>query len=180
MKLSYAKMKSGFPLLTNLPIFDFSNQNQANDKTETFTFSKRVRITIRNGRKKISLDTTQRSGQCEHFYFPLKVTSANLFPTIPLAAFPPSSSAESQLTLSSATIPEDREISSSNWLKGEYCFSQIKNFFKSLVSRVCHDFDKELYWSDDSSVTSAKASTVPSPEDFPAWCKSNALRRHQP
>ncbi|GBL90432.1 hypothetical protein AVEN_178859-1 [Araneus ventricosus] len=32
---------------------------------------------------------------------------------------------------------------SSNWLKGECCFSQIKNFFKSLVSRVCHDFDEE-------------------------------------
>ncbi|GBO44737.1 hypothetical protein AVEN_186450-1 [Araneus ventricosus] len=94
--------------------------------------------------------------------------------------FSPSSSAESQLTLSSATIPEDREMSSSDWLKGECCFSQIKHFFKSLVSRVyCHDFSKEMYWSEDSSVTSAKASTVPSPEDFPAWCKSNALRRHQ-
>ncbi|GBM45884.1 hypothetical protein AVEN_211957-1 [Araneus ventricosus] len=107
---------------------------------------------------------------------PFKVTSANLFPTIPLAAFSPSSSVESKLTLSSATIPEDRKMSSSYWLKGECCFSQIKNFFKSLV---CHDFDKEMYWSEDSSVTSAKASTVPSPEDFPAWCKSNALRRHQ-
>ncbi|GBO00101.1 hypothetical protein AVEN_105564-1 [Araneus ventricosus] len=105
--------------------------------------------------------------------FLFKVTSANLFPTIPLAAFSISSSAESQLTLSPATIPEDKEM------KGECCFSQIKYFFKTLVSRVCHDFDKEMYWSEDSSVTSAKASTVPSPEDFPAWCKSNALRRHQ-
>ncbi|GBM01014.1 hypothetical protein AVEN_55525-1 [Araneus ventricosus] len=107
--------------------------------------------------------------------FLFKVTSANLFPKIPLAAFSPSSSAESQLTLSSATISENREMSSSDWLKGECCFSQIKNFCKSLVSRVCHDFDKEMYWSEDSSVTSAKVSTVPSPEDFPAWCKSNAL-----
>ncbi|GBM19348.1 hypothetical protein AVEN_195985-1 [Araneus ventricosus] len=102
-----------------------------------------------------------------------------VFPRFPLAAFSPSSSAESQLTLSSATIPEDREMSSSDWLKGKCCFSQIKNFFKSLVSRVCHDFSKEMYWSEDSSVTSAKAPAVPSPEDFPAWCKSNALRRHQ-
>ncbi|GBL87634.1 hypothetical protein AVEN_165232-1 [Araneus ventricosus] len=66
--------------------------------------------------------------------FLFKVTSANLFPTIHLTAFSPSSSAESQLTLSTATIPEDREMSSSDWLKGECCFSQIKNFFKSLVS----------------------------------------------
>ncbi|GBM42997.1 hypothetical protein AVEN_88600-1 [Araneus ventricosus] len=101
------------------------------------------------------------------------------FSTIPLAAFSSSSSAESQLIRSSATIPEDREMSSSDWLKGECCFSQIKNFFKSLVSRVCHDFDKEMYGSEDSFVTSAKASTAPSPEYFSAWCKSNALRRHQ-
>ncbi|GBM34222.1 hypothetical protein AVEN_60565-1 [Araneus ventricosus] len=34
-----------------------------------------------------------------------------------MAAFSPSSSAESQLTLSSATIPENSEMSSSDWLK---------------------------------------------------------------
>ncbi|GBN04724.1 hypothetical protein AVEN_36008-1 [Araneus ventricosus] len=108
------------------------------------------------------------NGQCEHLHFPLQSHVSKFFPTIPLAAFSPSSSAESQLTLSSATIPEDRQMSSSDWLKGECCFSQIKNFFKSLVSRVCHDFVKDMYWSEDSSVTSAKASTVPLPEDFPA------------
>ncbi|GBN10650.1 hypothetical protein AVEN_206240-1 [Araneus ventricosus] len=116
------------------------------------------------------------SGQCEHLHFSRQQI---VFLRFLLAAFSPSSSAESQLILSSAAIPEDREMSSSDWLKGECCFSQIKNFFKSLVSRVCHDFSKEMYWSEDSSVTSAKASTVPSPEDFPAWCKSNTLRRHQ-